>query len=149
MIPARTVLTRDIVAPDLVLPAQFFLAPSIAERSPETRLMLAVLEDAVLTLLRHSSSDTSQSRRLVRDVIRWVDTRRSNWPFSFENICAVLGFDAAAVRSGLRRIHAGTSAPSLPLERHRFIHVGRRVAARRHRVSLRRLSRRQVEAATR
>ena len=148
MMRAPTVLAGEMVAPDLVLPTQFFLAPSIAERSPETRLMLAVLEDAVLTLLRHSGSDSSHSRRLVRDVVRWMDTRRSAWPFSFENICAILGFDAAALRTGLRRVHLRT-ATAWPVDRPRFLHVGRRVAARRHRVSLRRASRRQAQGGIR
>jgi len=97
---AGTSVASRMVGPDLVVPAQFFLKPSVAERQPETRLMLAVLEDAVLTLLRHRGNAGMHSRRLVRDVMRWVDARRSDWPFSFENICTVLGLDPMRCAGG-------------------------------------------------
>jgi hypothetical protein len=131
----RSALASEFLAPEVVLPAQYFTAAPRTQRQPELRLMLAVLEDAVLTLVRHAGDNRPAARRLVREVERWVEARASDWPFSFENVCAVLGFDAAAVRRRLRRLQTeplGAGEPG------RVLFVGRRVAGRRHRVSVRR-----------
>ncbi len=137
-----SVQTDDIWRPEIILPAQFF-SPAAAYR-PEKRLMLAVLQDAVATLFKHAGSARSGPRRLVGEVEQWISVRNSDWPFSFENICAVLNLDAAALREGLRRIGRTTSAArSMPVV---ALAIGRRVAGERHRVSVPRPHHRAVTA---
>ena len=92
--------------------------------------MLAVLQDAVGTLLKHGGSARAGSRRLVREAEQWIHARNHDWPFSFENICSVLNLDAGALRKGLSRITGGAPARVVVLP------IGRRVVGERHRVSV-------------
>jgi hypothetical protein len=67
----------------------------------EMQLMLAVLEDVLRSLV--SEPDTPiRSRKRVRD-LAWVRSRGRESPFSFENVCDVLGIDADRLR---RRVFA-------------------------------------------
>jgi hypothetical protein len=119
-----------LFTPEVILPSQFFAATTVEVERPERRLMLAVLQDAVATLLKHAGSTRSGPRRLVREAEQWITARNHDWPFSFENICNTLNLDPAALRAGLRAIAHG-GAPrvvSLP--------IGRRVVGERHRVSV-------------
>ena len=72
--------------------------------SPRNRLMLAVLEEALVTFQRGLTSARVEQRKLLHDVERWVASEDTDWPFSFENICGCLRIDANYVRRGLRRL---------------------------------------------
>jgi hypothetical protein len=130
---------------ETILPVQFFGDRSRGANCPEKRLMLAVLEDAVFTVMKYAGSTTKRSRRLVRDVERWTAQRNSSWPFAFENICSVLDLDPAALRDRLRRLQ-------LRGERHGpgrvlpFV-TQHRVIGRQHRVVLSAAQRRKLAAA--
>ena len=128
-----------IFAPEVILPSQFFSAPSAGAERPEKQLMLAVLQDAVATLLKHAGSARSGPRRLVREAEQWINARDPDWPFSFDNICSALNLDPAALREGLRRRgSAPARVVALPL--------GRRVVGERHRVSVPRPHHRAIAA---
>jgi hypothetical protein len=83
--------------------------------APEFRLMLAVLEDAVITFHCGLGSASAESRRRVCEVEEWLRSRDLDSPFSFENICSVLRLDADWIRSGLlqmkRRVQAADAKP--------------------------------------
>ena len=71
--------------------------------SGERALMLAILEDAAWCIIR-----ARQRRRLrytirvlAEDATSWVRAEDHAWPFSFVNICDVLGVDAGALRARL------------------------------------------------
>jgi len=68
--------------------------------TPEQRLMLAVLQDALCSLFR-GAHDVRQ-RQLCNKAACWIDDGNTEWPYSFENICVALGLDAATVRRRLR-----------------------------------------------
>ena len=120
---------ETVFAPEVILPSQFFSSPPATAERPEKRLMLAVLQDAVATLLKHAGTARSRPRRLVREAEQWINARNSDWPYSFENICGVLNLDAAALREGLLRVIARPArVVALPM--------GRRVVGERHRVSV-------------
>jgi hypothetical protein len=70
---------------------------------PEKHLMHAVLEDAINMFQLHLSAKTRQQRRLFLDAQTWIWAKQDDWPFSFENICAVLGLDPQFLRNGLSR----------------------------------------------
>jgi hypothetical protein len=66
-------------------------------------LMLAVLEDAVRCVEKGRWCSHSRARRLGAEAEAWVRCERREWPFSFVNICEVLGFDVDAMRAHLLR----------------------------------------------
>lgn len=91
----------QLLPPAAVLPEQFYgpLARANGERG-EVALMRAVLEDAVSCFQRASGPNTD---RMTKDAERWLFSDDAHWPFSFINICAVLGLNAEYVRLGLKR----------------------------------------------
>ncbi len=95
--------TPDIFGPALVMPEQFFGADeSLSAVSGERRLMLAVLEDAVFCYQSYALSRDARRKFEFSEAKSWIENDDRDWPFSFENICAVLGFDPECLRSGLR-----------------------------------------------
>jgi len=90
--------------PETVLPTQFFDRFRIdASLQPEKRLMLAVLEDAVGTFQKHVTATNRRARRLFVEAEEWFESRTTDWPFSFENVCVGLGLEPEYLRNGLRR----------------------------------------------
>jgi hypothetical protein len=90
--------------PATVLPAQI-LGPLGLDASlvPEKRLLLAVLEEAVVTFQRYATEQGRRGRRLFREAEEWMGSEELCWPCSFRNICDVLGLDPGYLRQGLRR----------------------------------------------
>jgi hypothetical protein len=72
--------------------------------SPRNRLMLAVLEEALVTFQRGLTSPRAEHRRHFHEVDRWIKSDDTDWPFAFENVCSCLRIDADYVRAGLRRL---------------------------------------------
>jgi hypothetical protein len=120
------------IVPETILPEQFF-RPSAA-LSPEKRLMLAVLEGALLDLQRSADVRTPRARRLADEVNAWFAADGESWPCSFLRICYTLGLDASAVRTRLAhwRIEARANVVTLRIERtdanHPAVNAGRSVA---------------------
>jgi hypothetical protein len=67
----------------------------------ERRLMLAVLEDAIRTLLLARRSRVPR-KRLLRE-LAWLQSTSVSEPFAFESICDVLGLDPGYLRGRLVR----------------------------------------------
>lgn len=133
----RAEIMQSLLQPEAILPEQF-MSTSHAAMQPERRLMLAVLQDAVMTLVRHSGDQHPRLRNRAREVERWLEPQDVPGPFSYENICAVLGIDPDAFRralAGLLRLrNPQGSAGLLPA-------LARRTAAERHRVTVHRKDR--------
>ena len=89
------------VVPEAILPEQFF-RPSAALPA-EKRLMLAVLEGALLDLQRSADARTPRARRLADEVGAWFAADDEGWPCSFLNVCQALGLDVSAVRTRAAR----------------------------------------------
>jgi hypothetical protein len=89
------------VVPEAILPEQFF-RPSAA-LPPEKRLMLAVLEAALLDLQRSAGARTPRARRRADEVDAWFAADDEGWPCSFLNVCQALGLDVSAVRTRAAR----------------------------------------------
>lgn len=83
-------------------------------------LMLAVLEDGIRSFL-----STSRVRRDEAEA--WMTMREQNWPFSFVNVCQLLGLEPSAVRQALRimRERNGTRRPRLSRSRPNVRRKGR------------------------
>src|SRR5215831_19805487 len=85
-----------------ILPAQRSVGTRWnGDTSGPRALMLAVLEDALQCIERGRRRRTFPARRLAADAEAWVRSDRRDWPFSFVNICEVLGFEVDAVRRRL------------------------------------------------
>ena len=81
---------------DLLLPSQYFRAQR--KQEPEQRLMIAVLWDAIHCVEKYRDAGNSVGRRLFLEAQRWFFAGETDWPYSFESICAVLDLDSNAVR---------------------------------------------------
>jgi hypothetical protein len=89
--------------PDTLLPEQFF---SLLGRKPlqgEKRLLLAMLEDAVHCFQTYLLARKPHERRLFQEAEEWIDSKDSQWFFSFENICEILGIHPGRMRDALQR----------------------------------------------
>ena len=92
------------LVPDGLLPVQFVeLLQRSAERTPEQRLMVAVLEDALRTFCGRGGSPGRRNRRLFQEAADWFASSDASWPFAFEYICDALGLEPAWIRQLLRR----------------------------------------------
>jgi len=87
----------------IVLPEQFYqTASNPSQGRPEADLMRAVLEDAVQCIRVGLNTPNRRHQRLAREAQQWFESQEMSWPFSFLNICAVLGLDPHYIRGGLR-----------------------------------------------
>lgn len=66
--------------------------------SGERRLLLAVLEDGIRTLLKCAHATHGRAYNLRREALTWLTIHDRNDVFSFENICEALGIDAVRLR---------------------------------------------------
>lgn len=72
-----------------------------AHRSGEQRLMLAVLEDAIVCLQKNARATSNHGRRMFREAGSWIRSNSQAWPFSFVSICETLNLDPSYLRDGL------------------------------------------------
>jgi hypothetical protein len=74
-----------------------------AALEPEIRLMIMILEDAILCYKRYLRAKDPAGRKEFHDAQRWIFGRAEDWIFSFDNICACIGVDPHYLRHGLRQ----------------------------------------------
>lgn len=91
---------------EAILPPQFWSTASSGPGTAERRLMLAVLQDALLTVTRPAGGPASRSRHLADEAHRWFASDSRAHPFAFAAICDVLGLDVDYVRGAIRRLLA-------------------------------------------
>ena len=109
LMPHETGLSMEervasLFQPDTLLPTQYFEACCAkAHVEPEKRLMLAILEDAVACFQRYIFARDGRLKKMFREAEEWVMEEKSDWIFSFDSICEVLGMDPRYVRAGLVR----------------------------------------------
>jgi hypothetical protein len=94
----------SLFQPDTLLPEQYletYRRKSFME--PETRLMLAVLEDAVACYQKYVQAKDERGIELFREAEAWVMQEDHAWLFSFDNICESFGINPEYMREGLVR----------------------------------------------
>jgi len=95
-----------------LLPAQVPRA-FVVNLEPVKRLMLAVLERAVVDHRTYATVSTARGRRLFTEVDAWFRSPAGG-PFDFETICQATGLDPDFVRKGLHSSDgAGRRQPSI------------------------------------
>ena len=94
-----------IFPPDELAQGQYYqTARRTHYASAELRLMAAVLEDAVATLLTDLRRCSNHQRRDYAEALKWINSRDdSDSVFSFINVCESLALDADYLRQGLIR----------------------------------------------
>ena len=101
-----------------VLPAQFHNAPVNATASSgEVALMRAVLEDAIECFQKQAFKSDRRTQRLAREAEEWLCKDDQQWPFSFLNICNVLGIDPDYIRRGLKQFRQQHLSPETQRQR--------------------------------
>lgn len=68
---------------------------------PEEKLMLAVLDDAIACFKKYAFARDRKGKILFQEAEDWVRETNSDWPFSFVNVCDMLGFAPDYLRQGL------------------------------------------------
>ena len=89
--------------PDTLLPEQFFTLLGRKPFQGEKRLLLAMLEDAVHCFQTYLLARKPHERRLFQEAEEWIDSRDSQWFFSFENICEILSIHPGRLRDALKQ----------------------------------------------
>jgi len=79
-------------------------------RSGEQTLLLAILENAVHSYLKHRAAKDEKGKLNFREAEAWLWENDSEWIFSFENVCEGIGVSASYLRGELRR-HKESHAP--------------------------------------
>ena len=87
-----------MMEPNVILPSQL-LPRTVA--TPEKRLLLAVLAEAVGTYRRYVRAADRRSRAIFADVEAWFASEDTIWLCSFVAICDAIGLNATYLRSGL------------------------------------------------
>lgn len=79
-----------------------------AETLPERRLLLAVLQEAILNYVRYRDEipgvpplKTSRRGRQLSAIERWFLSNEVDWPFSFVGICESLKLNPDYLRDGI------------------------------------------------
>src|SRR2546425_8015641 len=87
------------LASEHLLPAQFTeLLHRSSERTPELKLMGAVIEDAIRCFCQCAGSPGVRSQRLFRETAEWFESRDVSWPFAFDNLCEALALEPDWIR---------------------------------------------------
>ena len=91
-----------ILEPDVFLPSQFYGSGGLSRQlDGEKRLMIAILKDAVECLNKYRGARSSLGTSQYQNALEWVEDEGTEWLFSFNNICDLLGFDPNYLRKVL------------------------------------------------
>ena len=96
--------------PDTLLAEQCFEDRRGRSLGPERRLVLAILEDAILTFQDNHAARDGKKKRLFDQAHVWLFNVSDDWVFSFENICHLLEFNPEYIRKGLAQWREKESA---------------------------------------
>jgi hypothetical protein len=89
----------EVATADYVHPLQFDDIWSCSRaRTSEQRLALAVLERAILDLLKYRYARRRRQQRIYREAYEWVAADDHTWMYSFVNICSLLHLSSERLR---------------------------------------------------
>ncbi|HEY6365221.1 MAG TPA: hypothetical protein VI585_10585, partial [Candidatus Binatia bacterium] len=88
---------------DVLAPEDFIQVYRTRPFSPERKLMVAVLEEALIDYQRCSNADGNKERERFAKAEAWILETDTEWLFSFVNCCEALGIAPDYLRQGLLR----------------------------------------------
>src|SRR5208282_1226687 len=104
-------MVPEAFVPLVMLPAQYNdLTRRSAHLEGERRLMVAVLEAAILDFLQNAHQKTPEERMRFAEVSFWIHRPKSDL-FSFRWLCDALEIDADRLRRALDSIRLHSNAP--------------------------------------
>jgi hypothetical protein len=89
---------HDLLTNEIILPSQFWEVRDDMRFEPEKKLMVAVLEEALATILGSGEAPSEARRQVAQEAWHWFASDDRSGPFTFATICDVLGLDADRVR---------------------------------------------------
>ena len=89
---------REELAARVSRGAQFFIPPV---EPPEKGLAAGVLKQAAHDLRRFHAAATGVKRELYLDAYSWINADDFSWPYSFMNVCKLLGVCPEVMRTEL------------------------------------------------
>lgn len=98
----------DRLEPESLLPVQYnALVRKRSREDGESRLLLAVLKDALRAYLRNLDGRSERARSEFREACAWFSAGNQEGLFAYENVCEALGLEPGRLRKWLRSLHAG------------------------------------------
>ncbi|MEX0804438.1 MAG: hypothetical protein WD688_14145 [Candidatus Binatia bacterium] len=102
-----------ILEPDIFLPSQFYGTGGLSRQlEGEKRLMIAILKDAVECLDKYRDARNISGHSHYQNALEWVEDNSTDWLFSFNNICDLLGFDPDYLRAVLLKKEGRSEKPA-------------------------------------
>ncbi len=95
---------------DVLAPEDFIQVYRTRPFSPERKLMVAVLEEALIDYQRCSNAHDNKERERFAKAEAWILETDTEWLFSFVNCCEALGIAPDYLRQGLLRWKHGKRA---------------------------------------
>ena len=77
--------------------------PERAKRSPECRLLWAILRDGIEAYMKYATATDRRGQRLFREAREWILQDDPTWLCSFVSICHIVGLEPEYIRDGLER----------------------------------------------
>ena len=94
----------SLFQPDTLMPEQYLETfRRKLHLEPEKKLLLAVLEDAIACFQKYLFARDGKGKILFQEAEEWILAQDSDWLFSFDNLCEMLGFEPSYLRDGLIR----------------------------------------------
>ena len=84
-----------------------------AQRSPECRLLWAVLRDGIEDYMKYAPATDRRGQRLFQEAREWILQDDPTCLCSFVSICQVVGIEPEYIRDGLERWRSEHTATSL------------------------------------
>ncbi|MEX0804088.1 MAG: hypothetical protein WD688_12350 [Candidatus Binatia bacterium] len=107
-------MTMFQTSPDTTICEDFISTRCNKTLSPEKKLMVAVMQDAISYLKKpdraRSEEGKAEAARLRAEALRWILNEDERYLFSFNNICEELGMDPARTRKALIHGHGTDTA---------------------------------------
>ena len=100
---------------DVLAPEDFIRVYRTRPFSPERKLMVAVLEEALIDYQRCSNAHDNKKRERFAKAEAWILETDTEWIFSFVNCCEALGIAPDYLRQGLLRWKHGKRARLLSI----------------------------------
>lgn len=109
----------SLLASDVAVQEQYFDTRRRSEYlEPEKALLLAVLQDAIVSYQKYCSARDRVGKERFTEAEQWIMHGGDDWIFSFDNVCELLGLDPHYVRQGIREWKERTQAQDRPRRRH-------------------------------
>lgn len=89
---------REVASPELTTRTPLAAVLAAQEMvAPERALAAGVLRQAAVDLRRFRNAKDAAGREMYADAYSWFFANDADWPYSFSNVCEVLGLSSEAV----------------------------------------------------